>query len=75
MTQKSPHKKKARALQERTGWAYQECHRCVTTMTPEAIEALISVRKGMVKQGIPPEHIDAMVSKMLANPEIEGDDQ
>ena len=48
MSKKTPEKKKARALQERTGWKYQECHRCVTTMTPEAIEALISVRKGML---------------------------
>jgi hypothetical protein len=37
-------KRRARALQDRTGWSYSECLRCVRTMTPEAIEVLIAVR-------------------------------
>jgi hypothetical protein len=53
-------KKHARALQKRTGWSYCEALRCVRTMTPEAIEALIVIRdKGMkairnviVKEGV-----------------------
>jgi hypothetical protein len=44
--------------------------------TPAAIDALISVRKGMVKQGIPPENIDAMVRRSFPTKiEIDGDDQ
>jgi hypothetical protein len=51
VSHKTREQKEARALQKRTDWKYQECLRCVRTMTPEAIEALIKVRKGMV----PPE--------------------
>ena len=39
-------KKRARALQTRTGWSYSECLRCVRTMTDDAVEALIRVRGG-----------------------------
>jgi hypothetical protein len=46
MTMKSGDKKRARALQKRTGWSYSESLRCVTTMSDEAIEALIRMRKG-----------------------------
>lgn len=46
MSRKNSPKGKARALQKRTGWKYQECLRCVRTMTPEAIEALICIRAG-----------------------------
>jgi hypothetical protein len=48
MSKKTPEQKKTRALQERTGWSYSECLRCVRDLTPEAIESLIKVRKGMV---------------------------
>lgn len=48
MSTKSPEKKRARALQERTGWSYAECLRCVTTMTGDQVEGLILVRKGML---------------------------
>ena len=37
-------KKRARALQRRTGWRYTECLRCVRELTPEQIEALIIER-------------------------------
>lgn len=60
MTQKTPDKRQARALQKRTGWSYSEALRCVRTLTPEAIEALISVRKGMMKEGYTQEQADAM---------------
>lgn len=46
MTAKSPGKKRARQLQERTGWSYSECLRCARTLTDEQIEALIQVRSG-----------------------------
>lgn len=48
MSKKTPEQKRARALQERTGWSYSECFRCGRELTPEAIESLIKVRKGMV---------------------------
>ena len=44
MTVADKTKKRARELQARTGWSYMECRRCVTTMTPEGIEALIKLR-------------------------------
>ncbi len=44
MSQKTPEKVQARALQERTGWSYSECLRCVRTMTEEEIENLIVTR-------------------------------
>jgi hypothetical protein len=44
MTQKNSEKKRARALQERTGWSYSEALRCARTMTSEAIEKLIAIR-------------------------------
>jgi hypothetical protein len=44
MTIKTPDKKQARALQKRTGWAYQECLLRVKTMSVEAIEALVKLR-------------------------------
>jgi hypothetical protein len=44
MTTKSPEKKRARALQEQTGWAYSDCLRCVRTMTEEQIDVLIAER-------------------------------
>lgn len=50
MSHKTWEQKQARALQKRTGWKYQECLRCVRTMTLEAIEALILVRKGMTSE-------------------------
>jgi hypothetical protein len=46
MTQKNAEKTKARALQERTGWTYQECLLRVRTLTPEALDILIKVRAG-----------------------------
>lgn len=47
MTTKTGPKKKARALQKRTGWSYMECLRCVDSMTDEAIEVLIKMRTDM----------------------------
>lgn len=44
VSSKSREKNAARKLQERTDWSYSECLRCVRTMTPEAIEALIVMR-------------------------------
>lgn len=37
-------KKLTRALQERTGWSYSECLRCIRELTPEQVEALIEER-------------------------------
>ena len=37
-------KVRARELQERTGWSYSECLRCIRTLSPEQIEALIAER-------------------------------
>jgi hypothetical protein len=51
-------KKAARALQVRTGWKYRECFRCVTTMTPEAIEALIQIRGATEKIETASERLD-----------------
>ena len=45
MTRKSKPKGRARELQKRTGWSYSECLRCVNTMSHEAVEALIALRK------------------------------
>ena len=44
MSKKSPEKKKARALQQRTSWSYSECLRCVRTMTDDQIEQLVEQR-------------------------------
>lgn len=44
MTAKRPDKKKARQLQERTGWSYSECLRCAHTLTDEQVELLIQLR-------------------------------
>ena len=44
MTTKSKNKSKARELQQRTGWHYAECLRCVRTLTPAEIEELIRKR-------------------------------
>lgn len=44
-------KKKARALQKRTGWFYTECLRCIRDLTPEAVEALIVERAKKVPGG------------------------
>lgn len=49
MTQKTPEKVKARALQDRTGWSYSECLRCVRTMSEMEIEALIAKRKEQLR--------------------------
>lgn len=48
MTQKTPEKKRARALQKRTNWSYVRCLQCVTTMSLAEVEALAVVeeRKG-----------------------------
>lgn len=44
---KSARKRDARALQERTGWPLQECHRVLSLgMTPEALTAYIRIRGG-----------------------------
>jgi len=42
-------KRIVRALQDRTGWTYSECLRCVREMTPEAIERLILERVAVTK--------------------------
>ena len=40
-------KKRARALQERTGWSYSECLRVLEQrLSPEALDALIAIRGG-----------------------------
>jgi hypothetical protein len=44
MTSKTTEKKRSRALQEQTGWGYQECLRCVRTMTEDQIDELIEQR-------------------------------
>lgn len=45
MTIKTPDKKRARALQNRTAWSYSECLRCVQTMDEGEIERLILQRE------------------------------
>lgn len=52
MSNKNPDRKRARALQDRTGWSYCECLRCVRTMTPEGIDALIKLRAETTKQRV-----------------------
>jgi hypothetical protein len=41
---KTPEKKRARALQEQTGWHYTECLSLVRTKTEEQIDALVETR-------------------------------
>lgn len=41
---KSREQREARGLQERTGWSYSECLRCVRTMTAEDIDHLVLER-------------------------------
>lgn len=44
-------KQRARALQERTGWPYQECKRVLgLRLSPEALEALINMKKQPAKK-------------------------
>lgn len=43
VTQKSNAKKRARALQERTGWPYMKCLRAVSELTDGGVEALIKI--------------------------------
>jgi hypothetical protein len=44
MTMKTPEKKRARALQEQTGWSYSECLRLVRTKTEDEIDVVIEER-------------------------------
>lgn len=44
MTTRTPEQKRARALQEQTGWTYSECLRRARTMTEEQIDDLIDER-------------------------------
>ena len=44
LTSKNKTKTDARTLQNRTGWSYNECLRCVRELTPDAIDALILLR-------------------------------
>lgn len=41
----SNEKRVARALQDRTGWSYSECLRCVRELTATEIEALVVERR------------------------------
>ena len=45
MSQKTSEQKRARALQDETGWSYCECLRCVREMTQEQIDQLRCVRE------------------------------
>lgn len=56
MTSKSRDQKRARALQERTGWSYTECLRIFRDqgLTDEAVEALIAIRAGTPSNGTGP---------------------
>lgn len=47
MTKSYSEQEKARDLQHRTGWRYQECLRCVKGLTAEQIDALICERFGI----------------------------
>ncbi len=44
MTTKSSEKKRARALQEDTGWSYSECLRLVREKTEDEIDELVKQR-------------------------------
>ena len=41
---KTSQQKRARRLQQQTGWSYSECLRCVRTMTEDQIDNLIELR-------------------------------
>lgn len=43
MTQKNADKTRARQLQKRTGWSYQQCFRLAQTLDDEAIEMRVQM--------------------------------
>lgn len=45
MSTKNKYQKRARALQEETGWSYMECLRQCQTKTEDEIDVLIEQRK------------------------------